>query len=439
MDANATGAGATTAAIIAVGDELLFGETVDTNSAWLGRTFAGWGVRVVRGLTVPDRVEAIQDALRAAVRVADLVIVTGGLGPTDDDVTKAAAAQLVGASLVVDDEVRAAIRGRFRASGRETPPRLTESQAEILEGSVALANDVGTAPGILFELEGRPIVLVPGVPAEMRSIVSGPLRDALDRRGLLAERVHHRSIHTTGVPESRLAELMAGPWREVPPELREGVGLAYLPDELGVDLRLSVGGLDGDEAESRLDALEAAIGPVVAPWRFVAESGDLAEAVAVELRRLGLTLATAESCTGGLVAARITRHAGASDVFLGGIVSYANEVKVRQLGVSEEDLQSVGAVSEAVAVAMASGVTELLGSDTGIAITGVAGPGGGSEDKPVGTVWIAVAVEGKVEAVGDRFAGDRGTVRRQSTQAALALLYRRLVDMPAGPDRGGAT
>jgi nicotinamide-nucleotide amidase len=206
-----------------------------------------------------------------------------------------------------------------------------------------------------------------------------------------------------------------------------------------VDLRLSVGGLDGDEAESRLDALEAAIGPVVAPWRFVAESGDLAEAVAVELRRLGLTLATAESCTGGLVAARITRHAGASDVFLGGIVSYANEVKVRQLGVSEEDLQSVGAVSEAVAVAMASGVTELLGSDTGIAITGVAGPGGGSEDKPVGTVWIAVAVEGKVEAVGDRFAGDRGTVRRQSTQAALALLYRRLVDMPAGPDRGGAT
>ncbi len=421
----------TRVALVSVGNELLFGETVDTNSAWLGRRLTSWGLRVVAGFTVRDRVDEIQEAVRRAAAAADLVIVSGGLGPTSDDLTKGAVADLIGVGLVMDPDVRAAVRERFRASGREMP-ELSEGQAEIPEGARALPNDVGTAPGILLEWGRATLLLVPGVPREMRSIVEGPFRTVLQEAGSLAAGLHHLVIHTTGIPESRLAELVQPAWDALPDRLRADVGLAFLPDELGVDLRLSLGRVANEDPEARLDELRKALAPVVQPWRFEAAGGDLAEAVSDELRRLGWTLAAAESCTGGLVAQRITEHAGASDVFVGAVVAYANGVKLGQLGVSPDDLERHGAVSEAVARQMATGVAERLGADVGVSITGVAGPGGGSAEKPVGTVWIAVAARGAVTADLERFAGDRGAVRRRSAQSALDKVYRRLAGIDAG-------
>lgn len=415
-----------TAAIVSVGNELLFGETVDTNAAWLGRTLTEWGLTVVGGFTARDRTEEVKAALGAATGIAEVVIVTGGLGPTIDDITKQAVAEYFSVGLVVDRAVRDALRLRFEAAGYDDVPRRSEAQAEVLEGSVTLPNELGTAPGMLVERAGASVVLVPGVPPEMRAIVSGPLRAHWEERGVIGPPTIHFVVHTTGIPESRLAGLVDGAWQTLPERVRERVGLAFLPDELGVDLRVTWVGMDRELPESEFARAREVLEDAVAPWRFFAESGDLAEAVSSELRRAGLTMATAESCTGGLVAKRMTDAAGASDVFLGGVVAYDNAVKMRQLGVSSADLERHGAVSEPVALQMARGVAERLGADTAVSLTGVAGPGGGSDQKPVGTVWIAIVHEGKVEAVRTQFAGDRASVRRRSAQAALAHLYRRL-------------
>ena len=416
------------AAIVSVGNELLYGETVDTNAAWLGRLLTEWGIRVVRGFTVRDRVPEIQEAVEESMRVADIVLVSGGLGPTPDDVTKGAVAELLGLSLVVDPEVRETVRKRFRAAGYQEAPRLTEGQSEVVEGSLVLSNDHGTAPGMLLDHDGVSILLLPGVPREMRGIVTGPLRAAWQSRyGIGSDSVHHYVIHTTGIAEPRLAELVGESMERLPPAVLREVGLAFLPDESGVDLRLTVGEIDEVEAEAYFDEVERALDPVIGKWRFRAESGDIADAVSDELRRTGLTLAAAESCTGGLLSKRMTDRAGASDVFMCGVVAYADAVKVAWLGVSRDDLDRDGAVSETVACQMASGIADRVGADAGVGITGVAGPGGGTAEKPLGTVWIAVALEGNVQAWRSQFAGDRDSIRTRAAQTALAQLYRRLV------------
>lgn len=414
-------------AIVSVGNELLYGETVDTNAAWIGRVLAGWGIRIAHGYTVRDRVSEIQDAVEQAMRVADLVIVSGGLGPTPDDVTKAAISELLGRGLVVDPKVRETVRKWFRAAGHDEVPRLSEGQAEVLDGAIVLSNDVGTAPGMLLEHEGVSIVLLPGVPPEMRGIVEGPLRVALNTRYRFGpEGVRHYVIHTTGVEEPILAEVVGECMERLGPDALQSVDFAFLPGEDGVDLRLTVGEHGGVDAQACFDDVERALSPAIDEWRFWADSGDMAEAVSAELRRTGLTLAAAESCTGGLLSKRMTDRAGASEVFVGGVIAYGNGVKVAWLGVSPDDLDRDGAVSETVACQMAIGIADRLGADVGVGITGVAGPGGESPGKPVGTVWIAVAVEGNVNARHSRLAGDRAAIRSRATQAGLAQIYRRL-------------
>jgi nicotinamide-nucleotide amidase len=216
----------------------------------------------------------------------------------------------------------------------------------------------------------------------------------------------------------------------LPAAVRGGVDLAYLPDLLGVDLRLSIRGSSAKEADDRFDAWSEGVAEVLDPWRFDAPSGDLAEAVVLELRRHGAKLAVAESCTGGWVGTRITAVPGSSEVFQGGIIAYANEAKVRFVGVSSEALERDGAVSERVAIELAKGVAERFGTEAGIGVTGVAGPGGGSDEKPVGTVWIGVCLDGETRAFLHRYPGDRGDVRARAAQTALALLYRRLRGRP---------
>jgi nicotinamide-nucleotide amidase len=413
------------AALVAVGNELLLGETVDTNAAWLGRALAALGIPVVRKLTVGDVNGEIQSAVGAAMERADLVVVCGGLGPTPDDLTKEAVSELLGLELVLDEAILERLRERFRVRGYGPLPSPNRSQAEIPEGATVLRNDHGTAPGLLMEHEGTMVVLLPGVPREMRGIYEADMAAELKARfGARLVPVHHRMIHTTGVTESRLSELV----EPVLPDDMGPVTLAFLPDLRGVDLRLTAKGVSSEEAEMWLGRVEAALEPVLGTWRFEASSGDAAEALNEALERAGKRVAVAESCTGGLVAKRITDRPGSSAVFAGGIIAYADEVKMRELGVSGEDLAREGAVSEAVARQMALGVAERFGVEASIGVTGVAGPGGGTPEKPVGTVWVAVALGGIVQAHRLSLFGDRQAIRERAAQEALTRLLRMLAE-----------
>lgn len=418
----------TTASIVTVGNELLYGETVDTNAAWLGRRLAERGITVVRRFTVGDVAEDIEAALAQAMDTTDLVIITGGLGPTPDDLTKSVVSRHLHRALVVDDAVRERLKAHFEAAGYDDVPELSRGQAEVPEGARALRNPSGTAPGILLEDDDTRIVLLPGVPTELRDIVNGELEAVLAELGGDLDGTHHHLVHTTGLAETSLAERLEPQLAELPDEVTAGIDLAYLPDLRGVDLRFTIQGGSSDEAEARFDRLLAELDDVLGPWRFEAESGDIAEAVADELRRRGWRLAVAESCTGGLVGKRITDHAGASDVFAGGVIAYDNAAKIEQVGVSPSDLERDGAVSEPVARQLASGVAERFGTAVGIGVTGIAGPDGGTEGKPVGTVWIGTEIDGEVHAALHHLSGNREAVRERAAQAALASLYRRLAD-----------
>lgn len=410
-----------------VGDELLYGQTVDTNAAWLGRALAEMGWRVVRRFTVGDEIADIQDAVSSAMGLAKVVFVSGGLGPTPDDRTKQAVAALFGRDLRVEKSVLADLEEGFSAEGINEIPTLARAQAEVPEGARILRNSWGTAPGLLMEQGGVHIILLPGVPRELKGIFAGAVRaELVELMGDGQGRLEHRVIHTTGISEPELADLVQSGLAEIADNAFEGISLAYLPDLLGVDLRLTeASGSTGDDRD-RIDTLRAQLERIVGRWSFEAESGDLAEGVAGELRGSGRKLAAAESCTGGLLAKRMTDFAGSSDVFVGGMVAYSDEVKIEQLGVSAADLARCGAVSETVARQLALGVATRLRVDAGVGITGIAGPGGGSDDKPVGTVWIAVSLGGDVEAEHHRFSGDREAIRERAAQAALAALYRRL-------------
>jgi competence/damage-inducible protein CinA-like protein len=406
------------AAVVSVGNELLNGETVDTNSAWIGRRLTGMGIEIRRRFTVADDAGEIRTAVREGIESADLVIVSGGLGPTRDDLTRPAVAEMFGRTLRVNDALLEALRARFRARGLDELPPSNITQAEIPEGAVVFENAYGTAPGLAVETDAAVVVLLPGVPREMRGIFDDHVRLYLRER--FTDRltaIEHRVIHTTGVPESRLGELLEG---ALPPA-DDAVRVAFLPDLRGVDLRLTATAPDAELARRLLDEAEASIAPVVVPWRFIAESGDIVEAVTDALLGRGWRMAVAESCTGGLIGKRMTDRAGASEIFRGGVIAYDNFVKMNVLGVSPDALEAHGAVSEEVAAQMATGACRRFETELGIGVTGVAGPGGGSRTKPVGTVWIASAHEGGVVTELHRFVGDRRAVRERAAQAALAL------------------
>jgi len=405
-------------ALVTVGEELLLGRTVDTNAAWLSGRLADLGAPVVRRFTVGDEDAAIAEAVRRALDRAEIVVTSGGLGPTSDDRTRGAVAATLGRRLRVDPELLERLTERFRHRGYDELPPANRSQAEIPEGGTALPNPVGTAPGLVLSQEGRMVILLPGVPGELRALFPAAedrIREAFSAR---LRPVRTRTLHTTGVPESVLAprveEAMAG---------MSEVEVAFLPDLEGVDVRFTVRDRDEGAATAALDAAEDRVAPVLGAHRLPG-SGDVAREVVDALSRRGWTLGLGESCTGGLVARRITDVPGASTVLLGGVVAYANPAKVRYLGVPEGVLAARGAVSEEVARAMASGAARAFGADCGVGVTGIAGPGGGSPDKPVGTVHIAAAVPGRVQAEAWRFSDDREGVRVRSAQAALALLLR---------------
>jgi nicotinamide-nucleotide amidase len=406
--------------LVAIGNELLLGFTIDTNGAEIARSLSAVGVEIVRRTAVPDQPAAIAEAVGEALRRTGAVITTGGLGPTRDDMTKTAVAELYGAPLEFDETVWNDIVTRF-ARVQRVPAVSNRGQAEVPRGATVLRNKWGTAPGLW--LEGPPglTVMLPGVPSEMRKLLEFEVVPRLAGR-TTGTVVRSRLVRTTAIPESTLAERMGDFEREIAP-----LTLAYLPGLEGVDLRFTAWGLVPDEADRRL-AEAASLARTRAGEHVYGEGDvDLAAVVLEHARRAGLTLGAAESCTGGLIGARITEVPGSSDVFLGGVVAYDNRIKTEQLGVPAPLIAVHGAVSDEVARAMAEGARTRLGADLTVAVTGIAGPGGGTEEKPVGTVWFAVASPAGTDARRIIMLGNRREIRERAAQTALYLVLRRLL------------
>lgn len=413
--------------IVTIGDELLLGYTIDTNGAHLARELAAIGVEVVRRTSVRDDAGEIASVVRDALERTGAVITTGGLGPTSDDMTKPSIAALFGRELRVDEGLLTQLEARWRARFDRPLPASNLQQVAIPDGATVLPNAHGSAPGIWIEDErGRWVAILPGVPREMRGMLADALmprlRERLSAAGGVPKVVRSRTLRTTAIAESALADRLG----DVAPALG-GLTLAFLPGQEGVDLRLTARGMTADDADAALAHGLALLRDRIGTHVYGEGSVDLASVVLDRCRAANQTIATAESCTGGLLGARLTAIAGSSDVVLGGVIAYANEVKIDQLGVAEHDLATAGAVSEPVARQMARGARERFGATIAIAITGVAGPGGGSLEKPVGTVWIAVDAEGR-EPVAHRsvFIGDRSEIRYRSAQFALELVRRLL-------------
>lgn len=409
--------------LITIGDELLLGFTIDTNAAHLARTLASIGVSIVRRATVGDDAADIAQAVREALDRTGAVITTGGLGPTSDDRTRPAIAELFGRDLVPDEERWEALRALWRERGRGEIPLSNRGQIMIPRGATVLTNRHGTAPGIWLEDErGRWCAMLPGVPREMRGMLADELLPRLQGRFDAAFTVvRSRTIRTTGIAESKVAEVL-GPLASGV----DGLSLAYLPGQEGVDLRLTSRGRGGIEADEALDQAASQLRELISRYAYGEDGTDLAATILQACEARALHIAVAESCTGGLLGARLTAIPGSSSVVLGGVIAYSNDVKRGVLGVQPETLDAHGAVSEQVATEMAAGVRRLVGAEVGMSITGVAGPGGGTADKPVGLVWIGVDVQGTVRTHGSRFIGDRAEIRFRSTQAALDILRRML-------------
>lgn len=405
--------------LLTIGTELLLGLTIDTNSAEIGRALAGAGLTVVRRTSVSDRADDIRDGVQAALARTGLVLCTGGLGPTADDITKKVVADLFGMPLVFDDTIWQSILERFARFGRK-PVEKNRSQAEVPRGATVLPNRWGTAPGLWLEDARGVVIMLPGVPHEMRNLLHHEVLPRLVARGS-GQVVRSLMVRTTGVPESTLAERIEGIEQRIAP-----LTLAYLPDVCGVDLRLTAWSLDSSEADGRLNSAAHEIRSLVGPCTYGEGDADLAAVLLEELGTRGLRLATAESCTGGLLGARITAIAGSSKSYLGGVVAYHNEVKVRELDVPPDLLVRHGAVSAEVAEAMARGAARRIGTETAISITGVAGPGGGTAEKPVGLVFVGVVNGNEVWTERFQLGGDRDQIRARAAQGALFQLLRRL-------------
>jgi nicotinamide-nucleotide amidase len=405
--------------LVTVGTELLLGFTVDTNSAWMGKALAAVGVQVNRRTAVADSPGPIMDAIAAALSRTGFVITTGGLGPTRDDITKNAVAELLDMPLQFDDAIWAMLTERWARLGR----KLVESnrtQAMVPQGATVLTNHWGSAPGLWLESSRGTVVMLPGVPSEMIKLMEHEVLPRLAGRGHGIV-IRSTTVRTSGIGESVLAEGIGALEDALAP-----LTLAYLPGVAGVDLRVDAWALPPDEADRLLADASARLHANVGMHAWGDGDDDLAALLLERLRSGGRTLAVAESCTGGLLGGRLTEIAGASDVFHGGVITYADAAKGELLGVPPELIKEHGAVSREVAEAMVRGVADRLGSTTAISITGIAGPGGGSPEKPVGTVWIATLVDGAVETHRSLFAGDRVEIRARAVQTGLFALWKRV-------------
>ena len=404
------------ASIITIGDEILIGQIVDTNAAFISRRLNDAGITVGERVSVGDDRGQIVRTLEREMAGSEIVILTGGLGPTKDDITKTTLAEFFGSGMVRDRRVADHVRTMLTSRGIDYN-ELNQSQSMVPECCTVLFNRHGTAPGMWFERDGHVAVSLPGVPYEMEHLMDEEVMPRLKERFALRQIVH-RTMITSGLPESMLAERIAA-WEDALPEY---LHLAYLPSPSIVRLRLSAYEVDGESVAHEIEERFAALRGLIPEYVLGFESATLQAAVHELLTVRGETLAVAESCTGGSIAARFTAMAGASAYFLLGAVTYSNESKTNVLGVPAELIERHGAVSEEVARAMAEGVRRIAGADYGVATTGIAGPTGGTAEKPVGTVWIAVASAAGTTAVMKASGSDRGQIIERASAAAVTLL-----------------
>jgi nicotinamide-nucleotide amidase len=415
--------------IITIGDELLLGFTIDSNGAHLARELAAIGIEVSRRATVRDDATAIASAVGEALERTGAVVTTGGLGPTSDDHSKAGVAALFGREMRLDEEHLAWMEARWQARFKRALPASNRAQAMMPDGARKLVNNHGSAPGIWIEDDrGRWVAMLPGVPREMRGMLADTLLPLLRSHAGGTSVVRSRTLRTTGVAESLLADWIDSMGGGFP-----GLDLAYLPSPDGVDLRLTARGLAAREADEALDLAAHRLRERIGASVYGEGDADLAAVVLEMCRRAGLRLSVAESCTGGLLGARLTAIPGSSDVVMGGVIAYHNDVKVALLGVDPADLAAHGAVSEPVVRRLAAGARSATRAHVGLAVTGIAGPSGGTADKPVGTVWIAANIDDDVRSVGLRLWGDRDEIRRRAAQAVLELARRGLMARESAP------
>ncbi|MBK9758981.1 MAG: CinA family nicotinamide mononucleotide deamidase-related protein [Flavobacteriales bacterium] len=413
-----------TAECLSIGDELLIGQTVNTNAGWLGGELGLIGIRPVRTRVIGDDKNEIIEALRTCV--ADVVLITGGLGPTKDDITKHTLCEFFNTRLVRHPEIEKGIVDMFVRMGRDPGDMLevNRAQADLPESCTVVPNSRGTASGMWFDRDGRVIVSMPGVPYEMKGIMQEHVLPMLQTR-FAPPVIIHRTMLTAGLGESHLAQRIER-WENGLDEL--DIKLAYLPSPGMVKLRLSAyANTNAAEARLRVDQQAEALYELIPELIFAEGDVSLEQAIGQLLKEKEQTLALAESCTGGYLSHLVTSVPGSSAYYIGGVVSYANAVKMEELGIPSDMLELNGAVSQPVVERMAVGVREALRSDWAIATTGIAGPDGGTPEKPVGTVWLAVAgPEGVVSKLGN-FPGTRDLVIERASMSALNLLRKQLI------------
>ena len=396
------------AEIITIGDEILLGQTIDTNSAYVSQKLSQLGIDVEYKTSVGDDIKNISEALSTALSRADLVVTTGGLGPTNDDITKKAIVKVFKRHLVFHEEILTKVEESFRKKGMEMP-KINQNQALLPQGSKAVPNQFGSAPGILIQEKNKIFFALPGVPLEMRSMMENEVLRMLEKTS--EAKVPPKKLRTTGIPESAIYE-------RIEPMLkrRSDVNVAFLPGFLGVDIRLN------SKAQEKLERMEDNIKEVLGNSVYGEGDITLEEVVGELLKDKGKTISVAESCTGGLIAKRLTNVSGSSEYFERGVVSYSNESKMGLLKVPQDMIEKYGAVSEQVAILMAEGIRRISKTDYGLSATGIAGPTGGTEEKPVGLVWIGFAHENDSFAQKFLFGEDRETNRQRAAQAALNLV-----------------
>ncbi|WP_418789931.1 competence/damage-inducible protein A [Phosphitispora sp. TUW77] len=410
------------AELISTGTELLLGQIVNTNAQFIGQRLAKLGIDLFFQTTVGDNETRLMDVMKIALGRSDLIIVTGGLGPTSDDLTKETIAQLLGIELVVDEESLANIKGFFEVRGR-VMPQVNAKQALNFSGAVVIPNRIGTAPGSIIEHQGKTILILPGPPVENRPMFLGIVEDYIRAKtGTDKAVIISRVIKILGMGEStveeRISDLVD---KQVNPTI------AFLAPKGEVYIRLTAKTVSEAEAEKIILNVETEISKRLGDYIYGTDDETLEGVVAGLLKKYSLTISTAESCTGGLIASRLTEIPGVSENYFGGFITYSNDAKINILGVSRDTLEKYGAVSEQTAIEMAIGARNVTGTDMAVSVTGIAGPGGGTPEKPVGQVYIALAGENDAIAVKKIFTGDREVIRWQSANSALNILRRYLM------------
>lgn len=408
------------AEIITIGDELLIGQVIDTNSAWMGQKLNSIGVKVKQITSVSDDAEHIIAALTEARKRANLIFITGGLGPTKDDITKNTLCRYFNTTLRFDEKSFEVITEIFKARGRGVTDT-NRKQAEVPSNCEVLLNKWGTAPGMWFDDEGKVFVSMPGVPYEMKGIMEYEVLPRLIERFKLPP-IQHRTILTQGIGESNLSDLISS-WEDKLPTYMK---LAYLPSPGMVRLRITANGSDESALRSEIESEVQKLISIAGEYIYGYEEEKLESIVGNLLREQGKTLSTAESCTGGYIAHKITTIPGSSDYYIGSVIAYANRIKEKFLDVDPNIFEVHGAVSEQAVKAMAVHVKEKFGTDYAIACSGIAGPGGGTDEKPVGTVWLALATPEKVFTRKLLLGRVRERVIMEASQHALNMLRKAL-------------